>query len=88
MKSRAISVTTTATLVATGGNVTIPESVLVQNPVGAATTVYLGGPDVTSANGVAVIAGASISVDMVSDSLYAIVAAATGPQEIRTLERT
>lgn len=86
MKSRALTVGTTALQIATGGNVTIPESVLVQNPVGATATVYLGGADVTVANGVAVIAGASISVDMVADSLWAVVG--TGTQEIRTLERT
>jgi hypothetical protein len=86
MKSRALTVGTTAAQIATGGNVTIPESVLVQNPVGATATVYLGGSDVTTANGVAVIAGASISVDMVADSLWAVVG--TGTQEIRTLERT
>lgn len=84
MKSLAQSIGTTAVLIAKGGNVTIPESVLIQNPVGATATVYLGGADVTTANGVAVIAGSSISVDMVSDSLYAIVG--TGTQEIRTLE--
>jgi hypothetical protein len=51
----------------------------------SAVTVYVGGDDVTTANGLSVPAGAQLSIDLsIADQVYGIVAAGTA--EVRVLE--
>ena len=45
----------------------------VRNPTGSAVTVYLGGSDVSSANGYALAAGEAVSIELgPAEELYAI----------------
>jgi hypothetical protein len=76
--SASVSVATTATRLDSGdGDLVSGSTVLVTVPAGGAT-VYVGGADVTTANGFPLPAGASVSVDLNSgDLLYGIVAAST-----------
>jgi hypothetical protein len=76
--SASVSVATTATRLDSGdGDLVSGSTVLVTVPAGGAT-VYVGGADVTTANGFPLAAGASVSVDLNSgDLLYGIVAAST-----------
>lgn len=67
----AITVTTTATLLASGRS--SREGVLIQNL--GATTIYVGGADVTSATGIQVITGALYLEEFYSGALYGITAA-------------
>ncbi len=67
----------------TSGHAEAPQSLLVYNNH-ATITIYVGGPDLTTANGMLVVAGASVSLDLiVGDEVYAI--AASGTPEVRLL---
>jgi hypothetical protein len=87
VKSRAVTVTTTATRLdgtTDQDDAMSGQSIAIYN--GSAATVYIGGADVTTANGYPVAAtsygpGFDFSI---SDQLYGIVAAATS--EVRVLE--
>lgn len=58
----------------------------VQVPSGG-STVYVGGPDVTTANGYAVAAGTAVSIDLApGDVLYGIVASSTQAVRVLTVE--
>jgi hypothetical protein len=83
MRSIARTVTTTRSLVASGGTTVNSKSVAVQVPV-TGVVVYVGGADVTTANGFEVALGATISVDLTGDELWAVVA--SGTQTVRVLE--
>jgi hypothetical protein len=62
----------------------VPISVIIWNPTGQ--TVYLGGRDVTTANGFPITAGSfSPAIDLVGEHLYAVVAATT--QAVNVLGR-
>lgn len=83
VRSRAVTVGTTATRLdlAEGGQSS--EGGAFYNAGSA--TVYLGGSDVSTANGFALAAGERIGVDLAQqDELYAV--AASGTVEVRTLE--
>ena len=86
MKSTAPTVTTTATVIASGaaGTAHYPCAVGIQVPEGG-QTVYVGGPDVTSSNGWAVAAGTEFFIDVAGEDVYGIVAATT--QAVRVLRR-
>lgn len=84
MKSRSVTVNDTPTALARGGAATVPKSVAVQNN-SQSTTLYVGGPDVSVANGFRVAAGGVFSVDLMGDDLYGIVD--TGTLDVIVLER-
>ena len=68
---------------AKNGNGMVPEGIVVFND-DATITVYVGGPTVSTANGIPVLAGNSFSIDMVSgERLYAV--AASGTPVVRIL---
>ena len=77
------TIAATATLVNAGAGVaTIPRQIIVSVPTGG-STVYFGGPTVTSAAGFPVVAGGSLAVELVNEPLYAITA--SGTQAINVL---
>lgn len=76
--SAAISVGTTPTKLQ--ATLTGPATTLIQNK--HTTAIYVGGPDVSTTNGIEIAAGASLSFD--GAGLYGIVAAATA--DVRVLE--
>lgn len=86
MKSVAVSVSATATVLLDGANTSIPQrrSGTVVNT--SSTTVYLGGSDVTTANGTpcdtALIPSFGFDLEP-GEKLYGIVA--SGTQEVRIL---
>lgn len=68
---------------ARNGNGMVPEGVTVFNDDGS-ITVFVGGPTVSTANGIPILAGSSFSIDMVSgERLYAV--AASGTPVVRIL---
>lgn len=87
MKGATVSVTTSATLIvdaSKAGTVNFPFSVLIKNPSGG-QTVYLGGSTVDS-TGYQLASGDIISIDLVGQALYGIVAATTQSVYILTRE--
>lgn len=87
MKSRQVSLSTTATLIATGQYDTpsSPAKVLVAQP---SATVYLGGSDVTTTNGIELSALDTFSTELVyGDELYAIASSGTPTVQVFTSGR-
>ena len=85
MKATKPTVTTTATIVVpAGGTGMLPRSSVISVPTGG-VTVYVGGPDVTTAAGFPVAAGTGISIDATGEPIYAVVAAST--QDVNVLYR-
>ena len=82
MKSSQATITATAAAIVDGsaGNNGYPLSATVKNS--GATTMYVGGSDVTNSNGFAVGAGEAVSVDLVNDILYAVTASGTTTVQI------
>lgn len=86
IKTRAVTVTTTAASLTaldddTRGYLDVVRSIAIQN--GGSVTVYVGGPDVTSANGYAIVAGSERSFDLVlGDDLWAVAASSTAACKI------
>lgn len=79
VKSTAVTVGTTPVAVADGTKATTmnPIGVILSVPTGG-VTVYIGGPDVSVANGFPIAAGSqSPGVTLVNDILYAVVSAGT-----------
>jgi len=77
MRARQVTVGTTATLIANGGTRIQPDHVIITVPSGGAT-VYIGDASVnTSTLGFPVVAGATFTWPMASESIYGIVAADT-----------
>lgn len=74
IKSRQVTVGTTATLLTT--QTLHWTNVAVQAPSGA--VMYVGGSDVTTTNGFPVAAGASMAFDLEGEDIYAVVATGTG----------
>jgi hypothetical protein len=86
IKSVAVTVADTATLLVTSlyGKAGSSGSVVVNNPAGAGQSVYVGGSDVTTSTGAEIVAGTSISFDlMAGEKAYGIVAATT--QAVRVI---
>jgi len=84
IKTDVFTLSSTATQIATGlrAKVNDAASVLVHDPT---ADVYLGGSDVTTADGVLVPAGESLSIDLgPGDMLYAIVASGTPTVKVMT----
>lgn len=80
IKSTHPTVGTGATLLCDGIQATgaDPRSVIVVNPTGSPRSVFVGGADVTTGNGITVIAGATFAMDIgPGDSLYGVAAADT-----------
>lgn len=80
IKSTHPTVGTSPTLLCDGTQATgaDPRSCVVVNPTGSANTVYLGGADVSSSNGISLVAGATFAIDIgPGDSLYGIAAGST-----------
>ena len=78
------TLSTTAQLIATGdaASVTDRPSALVSAP---SADIYVGGPDVTTANGILVASGANLSVDLgPGDLLYAVASAGTPTVRVMT----
>lgn len=86
MTSRAVTIATTATRIdADEGGSSTSQGASVYNA--GTATVYLGGSDVTTANGYPLAVGEHLSVDLaLAHVLYGIVA--TGTQAVRVLEAT
>jgi hypothetical protein len=95
MKSYAVTINATATRIcptaaevsaggsSSAGTASIPAGIHIGVPSAAAQSVFIGGPDVTTANGFELAAGASIEIDLASDAVYGIVAATT--ESVRVL---
>lgn len=86
MLGQRISVGTTPTIILDGTNsaANYPISAIILNPTGG-IEVDLGGAGVTTATGFALIATASVQVDIVNEILYGIVA--SGTQVVHVLRR-
>jgi len=85
IKTEGQATSTSAALIHTSvnGHSDAPTGVIVYNN-DATITVYVGGPDVTTSNGVPVLALTSFSVDLISgDQLWGV--AASGTPNIRVL---
>lgn len=84
MNAVKVSVGTTATLLlaAGRGTVDVPQSVVLSVPSGG-STVYIGGENVTTASGFPVVAGATLSLDVIGEPVYGIVGAST--QDVNVL---
>lgn len=85
IKSEANSLSTTRELIYTSnnGHAEAPQGLEVWNN-DASITIYVGGEDVTTANGRPVRAQSAVTIDLISgDEVYAI--AASGTPEIRLL---
>lgn len=85
IKSSTTTLSTSSALVyrSTNGHAEAPQTLLVKN-VDTTITAYVGGEDVTSANGMEVKAGEVLAVDLISgDEVYMI--AASGTPEMRLL---
>ena len=66
-----------------GGHSDAPAGVMVHNL--GASTVYIGGPDVTTANGYPIGAGEEVTVNLISgEIIYAIVASGTVSTRVLT----
>ncbi len=63
---------------ATNGNGMSPEGILIYNE-DASITVYVGGPSITTSNGIPIVAGASISFDLITAEVVWAVAASGTP---------
>lgn len=87
LRSSRPTVGTSATLLSTSVQVAIADSktVVVQVPSDAANSVFVGGSDVSTSNGLEVVAGGSLSIDLgPGDDLYAIAVANTSVQLLLT----
>lgn len=87
MKGQQVPVTNAATLLVDGSSNSTPlyaMSALIKNPAGG-VNVFLGGADVTTGTGYLLAANDIIALDLVNESLYAIVAA--GSQTVYVLHR-
>lgn len=77
MRARQVTVTTSATLIASGGSRMAPDHVIITVPTGG-STVYLGDASVnTSTLGFPVTAGSVFTWPLASESIYGIVASGT-----------
>lgn len=87
VRSRVVTVTTTATVLVPSldqDSNTAYRDIAVTN--GSAATVYLGGPDVTQANGFPLAPGAGISLDRVTGESLPYALVATGTASVAVLE--
>lgn len=86
MLGQRITVGTTPTLILDGTNsaANYPISAVIMNPT-AGVDVMLGGAGVTAATGFALIATASVQLDIINEALFAIVA--SGSQVVHVLRR-
>lgn len=77
-----VTVSTSATLLGTGGHsVQDLKTIIVRNDSGS--DLYVGGSDVTTANGMRVPTASSITIDLApNDSLFGICSAATIPIQV------
>lgn len=85
IRQAAVTVEDEATALTAGGQyATGGRSVVVSNPSGGAG-IFLGGPDVTAANGVPLAAAASITLPLGGgDRLFAVVS--TGTKAVNVME--
>lgn len=77
-----LTVSSAATAVADGGTTIRPMIVTISVPSGG-VTVFIGGATVNATQGFPIAAGQSITLQLASDALYAIVA--SGTQDINVL---
>lgn len=84
MRARKVTVTTSPTLIASGGATVSPDDAVLYVPTEGAT-VYIGDAAVTTATGFPVAAGGEFTWPLRGDSIYGIVAAST--QAIHVAER-
>jgi hypothetical protein len=75
--SSKITVTTSPTLVGKGANGTAnkPVSSAIYVPTGA--TIYFGGKNVSTTNGYPVVGPNTLSIDLIAETIWAVVAAGT-----------
>ena len=77
MRARQVTVSTTATLIASGGTRMSPDHVIISVPSGGAT-VYLGDASVnTTSLGFPVVAGSTFTWPLAGESIYGRVASST-----------
>jgi hypothetical protein len=82
--STAVSVTGTATALPASG-ITGPTTVRTLIYNNGTATIYVGGSDVTTSNGIPIEVGSSLGMDVtVTETLYGI--AASGTHNVRVLE--
>ena len=80
IRSSVVSVGVVATLLSVGGSGDL-HTVVIRNDSGV--TVYVGGDDVTVANGFAIATAGSLTLDLANaDAIYGIVAAATAAVQV------
>lgn len=81
LQTTAVSVTTTAVkALSSGGH---PGSTLIYNP--GPDDIYVGGPSVTTANGLTIPADRHVGADVFGDEVWVVKSGSA--QEIRTLRR-
>ena len=82
-EANALSTTLELIHTATNGHTGAPEGLLIYN-ADAVITIYVGGADVSTANGIPVTALATLALDLISgEKVYAV--AASGTPSIRIL---
>jgi hypothetical protein len=80
VKGERVEITTSATLIldpTNKGSVNYPMAAIIKLKSDAGQSVYLGSSSVTSGDGFELQVGESISVDIINEPLYGIVAATT-----------
>jgi hypothetical protein len=80
--SSKVTVTTSPTLVGKGasGTANKPVSAAIYGPTGA--TIYFVGANVTTTNGYPVVGPNTLSIDLIAETIYAVVAAGTTDVQI------
>lgn len=80
--SSVVTVSTSPTLLGTGGHsVQDLKTIIVRNDSGV--DLYVGGADVSTANGMRIPTASSITIDLApNDSLYGIFSAGTNPVQV------
>lgn len=81
IKSSVVTIAATATLISpTSDDNVAGVSVSILNS--GSVVVYIGGAGVTTANGYPIAAGSALSIGLMSESVYGIVASGTSPVNI------
>ena len=70
-------------IVESSGKVHVPNKVRILNPTDNAT-VYVGGPDVTTATGFPIAAASTFDWDLIAEPLYGVVASETETVNVAT----
>lgn len=84
MRSQSLAITSTRAVVLTPVNQVDYQKACVLKVLTGGSTVYVGGPDVTTTNGFPIEAGEALSMDVVNEKVWAV---AVSTATLKVLER-